>query len=116
MNNMPQALFEQVTAALNTSGHADLAEQLQAYRPFDEMLTSGKAAELLGITSTNTVKNWLKGGYFPGAYKTPGGHWRFPRSEVESVRKRLGELRQRNLREDLTPPDLGDDDSSLPLL
>lgn len=116
MSTLPPALFEEVATALSTAGRTDLVEQLRPYRPVAEVLTSGQAAALLGVSSPNTVKNWLKGGYFPSAYQTPGGHWRFPRTEVESVRRQLDEFQDRNRRGDLTPSDLGDDDSSPPLL
>lgn len=35
-------------------------------------LTSKQAATLLGVSSANTVKNWLEGGWFPGAFQTAG--------------------------------------------
>lgn len=57
-------------------------------------LTAGEAAKLLGVSSRNTVKNWLQGGYFPGAFKTPGGHWRFPRAEVLEVREQMRRMRE----------------------
>lgn len=74
-----------------------------------EYLTSGQAAELLGVQSRNTVKNWLEGGMFPGAFKTPGGQWRFPRTEVLAMRNYMNDVRNRNARGDMTPVDLGDD-------
>ena len=89
-------------------------ERLAALDP-KETLTSSEAARLLGLSSPNTVKNWLAGGYFPGAFQTAGGHWRFPCQEVEAVKRRMEELRDRNRRGDLAPPD-SDDDSSPPLL
>jgi excisionase family DNA binding protein len=116
MSALPLSLYEQVSTALSAAGRTDLVEQLQAYRPAIEVLTSSQAAALLGVSSPNTVKNWLKGGYFPGAFQTAGGHWRFPRADVESARAQLDEIRDRNRRKDHTPPDLGDDDSSPPLL
>ena len=116
MSTLPPALYEEVATALSTAGRADLVEQLRPYRPAVEVLTSSQAAALLGVSSPKTVKNWLRGGYFPSAIQTPGGHWRFPRDEVESVKRQLEETRDRNRRGDLTPPDLGDDDSSPPLL
>jgi excisionase family DNA binding protein len=79
------------------------------------MLTSKQAASLLGVASANTVKNWLEGGYFPGAFQTPGGHWRFPREEVEGVKLRLEELGERNRRRDLMPAE-GDEESVHPPL
>ena len=72
-------------------------------------LTSKQAATLLGVSSANTVKNWLEGGWFPGAFQTPGGHWRFPLDDVEAVRSRLESLRDRNSRRDLTPVDCNEE-------
>jgi excisionase family DNA binding protein len=80
-----------------------------------DALTSKQAASLLGVASANTVKNWLEGGHFPGAFQTPGGHWRFPRGEVEATKLRMEELRERNRRGDLIPVD-GDEDSVDPPL
>jgi excisionase family DNA binding protein len=111
---MTSALYTDVTDALLKAGRQDLVERLAALDP-KETLTSSEAARLLGLSSPNTVKNWLAGGYFPGAFQTAGGHWRFPRQEVEAVKRRMEELRHRNRRGDLAPPD-ADDDSSPPLL
>lgn len=80
-----------------------------------DIITSTEAASLLGVASANTVKNWLEGGYFPGAFQTPGGHWRFPREEVEAAKARMEELRVRNRAGDLMPVG-GDEDSVYPPL
>jgi excisionase family DNA binding protein len=72
-------------------------------------LTSKQVATLLGVSSANTVKNWLEGGWFPGAFQTAGGHWRFPLDDVEAVKSRLESLRARNNRRDLTPVDCNDE-------
>ncbi|MEA5416305.1 hypothetical protein VB757_14340 [Synechococcus sp. BA-132 BA5] len=48
------------------------------------------------------MKNWLEGGWFPGAFQTAGGHWRFPLEDVEAVRSRLEGLRDRNSRSNAT--------------
>lgn len=45
----------------------------------------GDAATLLGV-SENTVKNWVRLGRFPGAYRTEGGHWRLVLDEVLALR------------------------------
>jgi len=79
--------------------------------PNQEYLTSTQAARVLGVSSPTTVKNWLEGGRFPGALRTPGGHWRFPLSEVLAVRDAMA----RRQHGDLTPPEV-DDDSERPLL
>jgi hypothetical protein len=68
------------------------------------------------VSSPNTVKNWLQGGHFPGAFKTAGGHWRFPKAEVLAVKDDLLEIAQRNRSGEFrSPPDV-DDDSESPLL
>jgi hypothetical protein len=99
MNAISPALLHDVTAALRDAGRSDLVERLVA---------STQAASLLGVASANTVKNWLEGGYFPGAFQTPGGHWRFPREEVEAVKIRMEELRDRNRTGNLMPAEEDD--------
>lgn len=114
MSAISPALLDDVTAALREAGRSDLVERLMAGAQAD-MLTSTEAASLLGVASANTVKNWLEGGYFPGAFQTPGGHWRFPREEVEAAKARMEELRVRNRAGDLMPIG-GDGDSVHPPL
>ena len=114
MSAISPALLDDVTAVLRDAGRTDLVERLMATAQADA-LTSKQAASLLGVASANTVKNWLEGGHFPGAFKTPGGHWRFPRVEVEATKLRMEELRERNRRGDLIPVD-GDEDSVHPPL
>lgn len=46
----------------------------------------GRAAALLGVSSPDTVKNWARAGWFPGACLTVGGQWQFPLDEVLSLR------------------------------
>ena len=114
MTAMTASLYFDVMAVLRKHGRQDLVEKFSAFEP-KELLTSTEAARLLGLSSPNTVKNWLAGGHFPGAYQTAGGHWRFPRKEVEAVQARLEGLRDRNRRGDLSLPDQ-DDDGSPPML
>jgi len=114
MSAIPQALYCDVKAALQEAGRDDLVARLEQVA--QKILTTGQAASLLGVASTNTVKNWLEAGHFPGAYRTPGGHWRFVLAEVEAVKARMEQLNQRNQRGDLEPLDMGDDDSAPPLL
>jgi excisionase family DNA binding protein len=114
MNAISPALLNDVTTALREAGRSDLVERLVASTEAD-VLTSKKAASLLGVASANTVKNWLEGGHFPGAFQTPGGHWRFPREDVEAVKLRMEELRERNRSRDLMPSD-GDEESIDPPL
>lgn len=40
--------------------------------------------EVAGIAKVDdsTVRRWAEDGEIPGAWKTPGGHWRFDQSQV----------------------------------
>lgn len=114
MTTIQLALLSDVTAALREAGRSDLVDRLVASAT-TAPLTSKQAATLLGVSSANTVKNWLEGGWFPGAFQTAGGHWRFPLEDVEAVRSRLEGLRDRNSRRDLTPVDCDDESTDLPL-
>ena len=96
-----------MTAVLREAGRSDLVDRLVASATAAP-LTSKQAATLLGVSSANTVKNWLEGGWFPDAFQTAGGHWRFPLEDVEAVRSHLEGLRDRNSRRDLTPVDCDD--------
>lgn len=114
MTSIHPALLSDVSAALRGAGRSDLVDRLVASAT-TAPLTSKQAATLLGVSSANTVKNWLEGGWFPGAFQTAGGHWRFPLEDVEAVRSRLEGLRDRNSRRDLTPVDCDDESTDLPL-
>ena len=114
MSALPTALMQELREILLNSGRADLVRRLEeATAP--ELLTSTQAAELLGVSSPTTVKNWLMGGHFPGAFQTAGGHWRFPRADVERMRLRMVEDAERSAGRDLSLPD-EEDDGDIPLL
>lgn len=49
-----------------------------------DWLSTGEAAEILGVKSINTIKAWCKTGYIKGAQV--GGRVKIPRSEVERIR------------------------------
>ncbi|MBW1688437.1 MAG: helix-turn-helix domain-containing protein [Deltaproteobacteria bacterium] len=116
MHALSQSLYDELTSTLESAGRGDLVARLDDALRAKETLTSKQAAELLGVSSANTVKNWLKGGHFPGAFQTPGGHWRFLRAEVLAVRDRMNELRDKNRRRDLSPPDVEGAEDGPPLL
>jgi excisionase family DNA binding protein len=69
-----------------------------------DTVTTGEAADLLGLRSKNTVKALLESGKVEGAIQTPGGHWRIPPSAIleyraEQLRAReSGSLRPSRLR------------------
>lgn len=109
MAALPRALLDKTIETLHADGHTDLADRLRRARDAKGDLTSRQAAALLGVSSPNTVKNWLEGGCFPDAWRTAGGHWRFPRATVLALRERMDALRTRNAAGDLTPPEIEDD-------
>jgi len=115
MHALLEPLYREVKSALATAGRRDLVALLEEHESPVDALTSGQAAALLGVSSPNTVKNWLEAGHFPGACKTTGGHWCFLRADVEAVKARMDVLRERNRRGDMTPPE-HDDDAPRPLL
>lgn len=106
--------YEELTAVLAKAGRSDLAKKLtEAERSDAEAMTTPEVAALFGVSSANTIKNWINGGWFPGAFKTAGGHWRFPRAEVYASLDRLKQLRAKSEHGDLMPPD---SDEEPPLL
>ena len=50
--------------------------------PHSDLLSSGDVASLFGVDSS-TVIRWADEGKLP-FFKTPGGHFRFQRSDVEA--------------------------------
>lgn len=106
---LPEPLYLEVKSALVSAGRRDLVARIEELEHPANALTSGQAATLLGVSSPNTVKNWLEAGHFPGAFKTAGGHWRFLRGDVEAVKAQMEVLREKNRTGDIAPPDLEDD-------
>jgi excisionase family DNA binding protein len=124
--HVERAVLDEVSAFLCNVGRTDLVQRLKAAgervrvrlhrsvvvgrigKP-RSLLSTGQAAALLGVASPNTVKNWLEGGHFPGAVKTKGGHWRFPREEVLAVKQQMQEVRDKNRAGDMSLPDVVDD-------
>ena len=116
MKGIPQPLYDDLTSALREAGRDDLAERLKRFGRPGRALTSGQAAEMLGVCSTNTVKNWLEAGFFPGAYKTAGGHWRFPVEDVVRARECMATLHATDPTGELSKPGPDNDDPSATLL
>ena len=73
----------------------------QHNRARSPVLSRGGSGVALMLCATNS--------WFPGAFQTAGGHWRFPLDDGEAVRSRLESLRARNNRRDLTPVDCNDE-------
>ena len=68
-------------------------------------MTTEQVADLLGITSEETIKNWLHGGHFPGAYINDYGYWCFDPVKVMEVMKQMALTKHRNNTGDLSPDD-----------
>lgn len=51
--------------------------------PAEQLLTAPEAAEVLQV-SVNTLRKWGDAGALPSV-RTPGGHRRFRRSDVEAL-------------------------------
>lgn len=49
----------------------------------DELLAPGEVARIFGVNA-RTVARWVKRGQIP-SIRTPGGHHRFRRSDVEAA-------------------------------
>ena len=45
------------------------------------LLKPADVARILGVNA-RTVKRWAEAGKLPGAFRTPGGHWRIPSKAV----------------------------------
>lgn len=72
---------KEILATLLT-GSASVMENEKDQEPEEEedgFYSVGKAAKRLGV-STQTVKRYCETGRIQGAKKTPGGHWRIPKS------------------------------------
>jgi predicted site-specific integrase-resolvase len=50
----------------------------------DGLLTSPEVGRRFRV-DPKTVARWLAAGKFPGAFKTPGGHWRVPSGDVDAL-------------------------------
>jgi excisionase family DNA binding protein len=59
----------------------------QAAEPFD--LSPAEAAQILDV-HVHTLKRWVHAGKVTG-WRTPGGHWRFRRSDIEALFPRASE-------------------------
>ena len=55
----------------------------------DPLVGTVEAARLLGVSSPNTIKNWLNKKGFVRARRTPGGQWRFRLSDILAVKSKM---------------------------
>lgn len=76
----------------------------------ERLLSVGEVAERLGVSSPTTIHNWLEKGFFPGAFRTIGGHRKFPISDVVAVEERMRLTDAENEAGELDFPDYGDRD------
>jgi hypothetical protein len=73
-----------------------------------DLLDTQAAASYLGVTNLGTIRNWLEGGSFPGAFQSRG-QWFFPVVELNKVKHRIYGIQTKNKNRDLQPPDPSDD-------
>lgn len=38
-----------------------------------------------GTVSAQSIREWAASGKLPGAFRTPGGHWKIPESAVNQI-------------------------------
>jgi hypothetical protein len=90
-------------------------EVIRRPNPGEKDLTTEEVYLLLELKSQETVKNWLQGGYFPGAYVDETGTWRFPLQSVREMRAYFLKLRDLNARKYFELSDVESDEEP-PLL
>lgn len=78
------------------------------------LLSAFQVAGLLRLSDI-AVANWLHGGYFPGAIRTPSGQWWFDPTDVAAVRSEMARLRKLNTEGKVEIPDLGDTEPDVPV-
>jgi hypothetical protein len=98
------------TLAANNKGLSAMVDTLNSCHLISkgDLLDTQAAASYLGITGPGTIRNWLEGGSFPGAFQS-GGQWFFPAVELNKVKHRMDEIQTKNKNRDLQPPDPSDD-------
>jgi excisionase family DNA binding protein len=85
-------------------------DEIRAMLSGERLLTVGQVAEILGVSSPTTVRNWLERGQFPGVLVTSGGHRRFRLADVLAVRGRMDLTTAENASGIYTDADAGDED------
>jgi excisionase family DNA binding protein len=70
-----------MTAPLHTGPKCDTLGDMDTAAP---PLSPTEAATLLGV-DVGTLKRWARDGKVPGAWRTPGGWWKFPREGLEQL-------------------------------
>lgn len=56
-----------------------------------DLLDTLAAASYLDVTHPDSIRNWLEGGSFPGAFQSRG-QWFFPAAELDKVKRRMDEI------------------------
>lgn len=91
----------------------DVQEALDGLEQGDVEVKAPRAAQLLGVSSSDTVKNWARAGRFLHARQTAGGHWLFQLDEVLTMRLNRDAQRARAAGVATTPEYHGEDPFTL---
>ncbi len=95
-------------AVLVRSQAATLVDDLPVELRGVDPMTTGQAAQALGVSSVNTIKNWIRAGYIKERITTPGGQTRIPRREILRVRALERGLQEMPVVDELTSDELDD--------
>lgn len=76
----------------------------------ERLVSVGEAATFLGVSSPQTIRNYIQSGLFPEASRTAGGHRRIRLSDVLAARERIERVRIANASGAVEIRDFGDDD------
>jgi excisionase family DNA binding protein len=111
VRNMRAPAYPTETVGRAASGDADgLYQELRKVYG-DRQLKVAEVAKILGVSSPQTIRNWLEEGVFPGVdRRTVGGHRRFRLEDVCAVMARMAHTAAENDAGSLVIEDFGDED------
>ncbi len=92
-----------------TDGDREILVEVSEMLNGQKLLKVGKVAEMLGVSSPTTIRNWLERGYFGGdVIRTEDGTRLFRLSDVLAAKTRMEQTRAENEAGVVEFTDLGD--------